>query len=105
MSEQTTTGAPGCPFSAATPDKAAGPGHKRYLGLWRNPAVRQEIQSLDAQKDCQRIVYLLTACEFPADMQRSTELALFHTYGSKTVSALLDRTKQFSKHGQKRYDK
>lgn len=104
MSETPSTGAPGCPFSAAAPDRAAGPEHRRSFGLWRNPAVQQEIESLDAKRDCQRIVYLLTAYEFPADMQRSTELALFHTYGSQTVSALLDRTKQFSKHGQKRYD-
>lgn len=102
MSETPPTGAAGCPFSV--PDRGPGPEHRRWLGLWRNPAVQREIESLDAKRDCQRIVYLLTAYEFPADMQRSTELALFHTYGSQTVSALLNRTKQFSKHGQKRYD-
>jgi hypothetical protein len=78
--------------------------HRRLFGVWRNPAVQQEIASLDAVQDCQRIVHLLTTYEFPADMQRSTELALFHTYGSTTISALLDRTQQFSRHGQKRYD-
>lgn len=88
----------------ALPGEAGGKRHRRLLGLWRNPSVRREIAALDAQRDCQRIVHLLTAYEFPADIQRSTELALFHTYGSQTIAALLDRTGQFSKHGQKRYD-
>lgn len=88
----------------STPDAGGGQRHRRLLGLWRNPSVRREIAALDAQRDCQRIVHLLTAYEFPADIQRATELALFHTYGSQSISALLDRTGQFSKLGQKRYD-
>lgn len=86
------------------PGEGAGQRYRRLLGLWRNPAVRREIAALDAERDCQRIVHLLTAYEFPADIQRATELALFHTYGSQSISALLDRTGQFSKRGQKRYD-
>ena len=49
-------------------------------------------------------MFLLSAYEFPFDMTRSLEIALFHTYGSRSVSRLLDRTAQFSRHGQKRYD-
>lgn len=102
MSEHPSMGASGCPMS--TPGDGGGPRHRRLLGLWRNPSVRREIAALDAERDCQRIVHLLTAYEFPADIQRATELALFHTYGSVSISALLDRTGQFSKLGQKRYD-
>lgn len=76
----------------------------KHWGFMPNPQVAREIASLDAQKDCQRIVYLLTAYEFPWDITRSLEVALFYTYGSDTVSALLDRTGEFKDHGQKRYD-
>ena len=95
--------APGYPFhpTAAT---APGPTYRRPLGFLHNPKVRHEIASLDAQADCQRIVFLLSAYEFPFDMTRALEIALFHTYGSRSVSRLLDRTGQFSAQGQKRYD-
>jgi hypothetical protein len=66
--------------------------------------VRCEIASLDAQGDCQRIVHLLAAYEFPFDLLRATELALFHTFGSRSVARLLDRTGEFAARGQKRYD-
>ena len=42
--------------------------------------------------------------EFPFDITRCLELALFHTYGSVSVSRLLDRTGEFRKFGPKRYD-
>ena len=77
--------------------------HKR-LGLFRNPAVRRELQSLDPVRDHQRMVHLLTAYEFPFDITRALELALFHTYASPRVSGLLARTGEFERHGQKRYD-
>lgn len=78
--------------------------YRRRLGLLRNPAVSAEIARLDAQRDCQRIVHLLTAYEFPADLTHALEQALFHTYGSRSISRLLDRTGQFRRAGQKRYD-
>ncbi|HEV7915283.1 MAG TPA: oxygenase MpaB family protein [Albitalea sp.] len=77
--------------------------HKRF-GVLRNRAVRDEIASLDAQRDCQRIVHLLACHEFGFDITRSLELALFHTYGSRSVSRLLDATGEFRRRGQKRYD-
>lgn len=77
--------------------------HKR-LGLFRNPAVRRELQTLDPVVDHQRMVHLLTAYEFPFDMTRALELALFHTYASPRVSGLLVGTGEFERHGQKRYD-
>lgn len=99
--------APGCPFhraGAAAASADAGPVYRRPLGVLHHRGVRAEIAALDAQRDCQRIVFLLSAYEFPFDMTRALEVALFHTYGSRSVSRLLDRTRQFSQHGQKRYD-
>lgn len=78
--------------------------YKKRLGLLRNPAVAAEIARLDAKRDCQRIVHLLSGYEYPWDFQRALELALFYTYGSASVSKLLNGTGEFRKNGQKRYD-
>jgi hypothetical protein len=78
--------------------------YNKRLGLFRNPAVRRELQGLDPIQDNQRMVHLLTAYEFPFDITRALELALFHTYASPRVSGLLARTGEFERHGQKRYD-
>lgn len=78
--------------------------YRKILGLFRNPAVRREIDSLDPVQDHQRMVHLAFCYEFPFDMVRANELALFATYASVPISTLLDRTGEFSKHGQKRYD-
>ena len=76
---------------------------KRY-GLFRHPAVRQQIAQLDATQDCQKIVELLSVYEYPIEIQHALEIALLYTYASPKVSRLLDRTREFSDHGQKRYD-
>jgi hypothetical protein len=68
-----------------------------------SPALR-EILGLDPERDCRRIVYLDTVYEFPFDTTRSLELALFRTFGSPTISALLDSTGEFARRAQKRYD-
>ena len=99
----------GCPFHAEAaaeglPAPTAGPVYRRPLGLLHHRGVRQEIAGLDARQDCERIVYLLSAYEFPFDLRRALEVALFHTYGSRSVARLLDRTGQFQCAGQKRYD-
>jgi hypothetical protein len=78
--------------------------YARRHGLLRDARVREEIASLDAERDCQRIAHLLSAYEFTWDVQRSLEVALLHTYSSASVSRLLDRTGEFSRRGQKRYD-
>lgn len=78
--------------------------YKRKLGLFVNPAVRKEIEALDAHQDVQRIAHLLSAYEFRWEFARALEVALFYTYGSDSVSRLLDRTAEFENHGQKRYD-
>lgn len=78
--------------------------YKRKWGVFHNPDVRREIAALDAQHDAQRIVHLMGNYEFSWDIDRALEVALFYTYGSEPVSKLLDRTHEFEKHGQKRYD-
>lgn len=78
--------------------------YRKRLGFMPNPAVAAEIAALDAVRDCQRIVHLLVSYEFAWDITRALEVALFYTYGSASVSRLLDRTREFSDHGQKRYD-
>jgi hypothetical protein len=83
---------------------ANAPAYRRPLGFLHDRRLRDDIASLDAQADCQRIVHLLSCYEFPFDTTRSLEVALFHTYGSASVARLLDRTGQFQRHGQKRYD-
>lgn len=78
--------------------------YRKHVGLFRNPGVRRELKALDPLRDNQRMVHLLTAYEFPFDVTRALELALFHTYASPRVSGLLARTGEFERHGQKRYD-
>jgi hypothetical protein len=79
--------APRCPFhqSIAPAQVPPGPVYRRPWKIFHAPQIRQEISQLDAQADCQRIVYLLTCYEFPFDITRSLELALFHTFGSRSV--------------------
>lgn len=79
------------------------PFRKRW-GLFPNSEVARTIAALDAREDCQRIVRLMGQYDMAWDMQRALELALFYTYGSDSVSTLLNRTGEFREHGQKRYD-
>lgn len=66
--------------------------------------VQSEIRRLDPKEDCQRIVFLTSFLEFPWDMTRALELALFRTFSIPTIADLLDRTQQFGKETQRRYD-
>jgi len=63
-----------------------------------------EIRGLDPVADHSRIVYLDTCFEFPWDTTRSLELALFRTFAVPSVAELLDRTGEFGRAAQKRYD-
>src|SRR5436190_13152794 len=63
-----------------------------------------EIRRLDPQQDHQRIVHLSTCYEFPFDTTRALEFALFRTFAVPSISALLDRTGEFGRRAQKRYD-
>ena len=62
------------------------------------------IRTLDPVDDHQQIVYLMTAHEFPVDITRALEFALYRTFAVPSISALPDRTGEFTRHAQKRYD-
>jgi hypothetical protein len=64
----------------------------------------REIRRLDPVADHGRIVYLDACFEFPWDTTRSLELALFRTFASPSIAALLDSTGEFGRAAQKRYD-
>jgi hypothetical protein len=66
--------------------------------------IVDEILRLDPERDHQRIVLLTTAYEFPYDISRALELALFRTFAVPSISALLDQTGEFRQRPQKRYD-
>jgi hypothetical protein len=63
-----------------------------------------EIESLDPERDHKRIVFLDTCYEFPCDITRALEMALFRTFAVPSISKLLDSTGEFYTRGQKRYD-
>jgi len=64
----------------------------------------REIESLDPERDCQRIMHLSFGYEFPWDSTRALEVALYRTYCVPSISRLLDRTGEFYAHTQRRYD-
>ena len=66
--------------------------------------VQKEIERLDPQADCQRIVFLTAYLEFPWDMTRALELALFRTFAVPSIAKLLDQTREFTDHTLRRYD-
>jgi hypothetical protein len=68
-----------------------------------SPALR-EIRTLDPVRDAQRIVLLSMRQDFPFDSTRALELALFRTYCAPRISGLLDRSGEFARDAQKRYD-
>ncbi len=66
--------------------------------------ILHEIERLDPEADHQRIVHLSFGHEFPWDSIRALEIALYRTYCVPSISKLLDRTGEFYKHTQRRYD-
>lgn len=66
--------------------------------------IQKEIARLDPRADCQRIVFLTSYLEFPWDMTRALELALFRTFAVPTIAELLDRTGEFNHATLRRYD-
>ncbi len=63
-----------------------------------------EIERLDPERDHKRIVYLDTCLEFPWDITRALEMALFRTFAVPSISRVLDQSGEFYKRAQKRYD-
>jgi hypothetical protein len=66
--------------------------------------ILERILALDPQRDHQQIVYLDAYYEFPYDVTRSLDFALFRTFAVPSIASLLDRTGQFREYTQKRYD-
>ena len=64
----------------------------------------RKIEELDARADHVEIYHLMCGYEFPWDITRALEVALYRTYCVPSISALLDRTGEFYKRTQKRYD-
>jgi ER-bound oxygenase mpaB/B'/Rubber oxygenase, catalytic domain len=63
-----------------------------------------EIERLDPERDCRRIVFVDTFHEFPFDTTRALELAFFKTFAVPSIAELLHSTGEFTERGQKRYD-
>jgi len=64
----------------------------------------RRIETLDPVKDHCEIYYLTTGVEFSWDTVRALEVALYRTYCVPSISKLLDRTREFYEHTQRRYD-
>lgn len=67
-------------------------------------SMQNRIAQLDPVKDCQEIVYLDSAFEFPFDTTRSLEFALYRAFAVPSIGALLHQTQEFEQRTQKRYD-
>ncbi len=66
--------------------------------------IYHQLMQLDPKVDCQEMVFLVGAYEYPWLIKKSLEFALFRTYGVPKISRVLDKTSQFYSHGQRRYD-
>src|SRR4029079_6004185 len=60
--------------------------------------------SSDPRRDCAQIARELARVAFPWDTTRALELALFRTFASPRIGALLHKTGEFEARAQKRYD-
>ncbi len=66
--------------------------------------VQAQVARLSPARDDQAIVRLCYTVEFPWDMARALELALFRTFAVPAVAELLATTGEFERRTQKRYD-
>lgn len=66
--------------------------------------VLDRILKLDPEKDHLEIVFLDNCYEFPFEITRGVEFALFRTFAVPSISTLLDRTGEFQHRAQKRSD-
>ncbi|MEE1927216.1 oxygenase MpaB family protein [Streptomyces sp. TRM 70351] len=64
----------------------------------------KDILRLDPEKDCHTIYRWIVTYEFPWDVTRALEFALFRTYAVPGIGALLARTAELTERSQKRYD-
>ncbi|MFG2137956.1 oxygenase MpaB family protein [Streptomyces sp. NPDC048650] len=64
----------------------------------------KEIRRLDPERDFLRIHRITATHEFPWDMTRALELALYRTYAVPSIGRLLAETAELTGRTQKRYD-
>ncbi|MEU1890541.1 oxygenase MpaB family protein [Streptomyces pristinaespiralis] len=64
----------------------------------------REIRRMDPAKDYERIHRSIALYEFPWDYTQGLGIAFLRDYGVPRISELLDRTQEFERAGQKRYD-
>lgn len=62
------------------------------------------IEQMDPVRDNGQICRLIAGYEFPWDVTRALEVALFRTFCIPSISQLLNRTGEFRRRPQKRYD-
>lgn len=65
---------------------------------------RRVTDRLDPDTEFVEIYRILTAHEFPWDMNQALSFALFRTYAVPSIGSLLHRTGEFTERTQKRYD-
>jgi len=71
------------------------------MGRWD---ILRTIEELDPERDHSRIVHLSFGYDFCWDSIRALEIALYRTYCVPSISKLLDRTGEFYRATQRRYD-
>ncbi|UGY94476.1 oxygenase MpaB family protein [Streptomyces gobiensis] len=64
----------------------------------------RKIRQMDPERDLDQIFQWITRYEFPWDYAQGVSIAFLRDYGVPRISRLLDRTQEFEKAGQKRYD-
>ncbi|AZS75396.1 DUF2236 domain-containing protein [Streptomyces lydicus] len=64
----------------------------------------REIRRLDPERDFLRIYRIIATHEFPWDLTRALELALYRTYAVPSIGRLLAETAELTDRTQKRYD-
>ncbi|MFE1287110.1 oxygenase MpaB family protein [Streptomyces sp. NPDC058751] len=64
----------------------------------------RRIQRMDPRQDFEQIYRWIVHYEFPRDYLHGTSIAFLRDYGVPRISRLLDRTQEFERAGQKRYD-
>jgi hypothetical protein len=66
--------------------------------------ILERIQRLDPEKEDQPILFLSWYHDFPWDIRKALEFALFRTYAVPSISGLLATTGEFIQRAQRRYD-
>lgn len=72
--------------------------------MLRRDHWQRRVERLDPATDYEEIYRITTTLEFPWDMNQSLSLALFRTFAVPSIGRLLDRTGEFVRRTQKRYD-